>query len=263
MYSIASLTFIGVFRDKVFRGILMTALAFLIIPSISTLSMRQVTELSITLSLSLISFILMLISIFLGGTSLWKDMERRYSFSVLGLPVSRTDYMLGKFTGISAFLLITTMLLGAICCLVVWYVSGAYPPDRPVVWTNVASAIIFDALKYILLIACAFLFSTVSTSFFLPIFGAISTFLVGSASQGVYDYIHSPAGQTFSPLFRKTMTLLYYLLPNFSAFDLQTNAIYGIGLSLSGLLLTCGYFIVYTSLLLTLSSLIFSRREIQ
>jgi ABC-type transport system involved in multi-copper enzyme maturation permease subunit len=260
---LALLTFWGVFRDKVFRGILLTGFVFLLIPSISTLSMRQVTELSLTLTLSLTSFILLLLSIFLGGTTLWKDMERRYTFGILSMPISRTSYVLGKFAGIAGFIFLTAMLLGAVCCLVVWYVSGAYPPDRPVVWSNVLLAIFFDMLKYILLIAYACFFSTVSTSFFLPIFGTISTFLVGSATQGVYEYVHSAAGQSFSPFFTKTVTLLYYLLPNFSAFDLNVNAIYAVGLSLTGLALTCGYFSVYTAILLTLSSIIFSRREIQ
>jgi Cu-processing system permease protein len=263
MLKLASLTIKGVFRDKVFRGILMTAVIFFLVPAISTLSMRQVTALSLTLSLSLISFILLLLSIFLGGTSLWKDMERRYTFSVLSLPISRTSYILGKFLGIAGFVLLTTIFLGTICCLVVWYVSGAYPPDRPIAWFNVVCAIFFDALKYILLISCAFLFSTVSTSFFLPIFGAISLFFVGSATQGVYDYIHSSVGTSYSPLFIKTVTLLYYILPNFSAFDLKVNAVYGVKLSVSGLAITCTYFAVYTAVVLTLSAIIFSKREIK
>ncbi len=57
MQNVIHITLKGIFRDRVFHGILVTAVLFLIIPSIATLSMRQVTELSLTLSLSLISFI--------------------------------------------------------------------------------------------------------------------------------------------------------------------------------------------------------------
>ena len=85
MFDVVRITLKGIFRDRVFHGILMAALILPLVPSISQLSMRQVTELSITLSLSLISFILLLLAVFLGGTSLWKDMERRYTFSVLSL----------------------------------------------------------------------------------------------------------------------------------------------------------------------------------
>lgn len=261
--NILSITFIGVLRDRVFHGIILSAVVFILIPSISSLSMRQVVELSITLSLSLISFILLLLSVFLGGTSIWKDLERRYSFSVMGLPITRTSYITGKFAGIAGFILLTTIILGVIACVVIWIVSSAYPPLRPVVWHNVVLALAFDSMKYILLVALAFLISTVSTSFFLPIFGSVAAFLAGSSSQQVYDFLHSSSGASFSPVIKKAATALYYVLPNFSAFDLKVNAIYGVGLSLSGLALTGVYFIIYTSIVLMLASMAFSRRELQ
>lgn len=263
MLPVLLVTLKGIFRDRVFHGILMTAVLFLFIPTIGTLSMRQVTELSLTLSLSLISFILLLISVFMGGTSLWKDMERRYTFSVVGLPVSRQGYVLGKFAGIAAFMLLTGMVLGVIACIVVWSVSGSYPPSRPVVWFTVYCAILFDALKYVLLVAVSFLLSSVSTSFFLPVFGTISTFLVGGATQQVYEFVNSPAGVTVSPFVRKLAAGLYYILPNFSAFDLKVNAIYSIDLPIRGLLLTVVYWTVYISIVLFLATSLFSRRELQ
>lgn len=253
----------GIFRDRVFQGILLTSVIFLAIPSLSTLSMRQVTELSMTLSLSLISFILLLLSVFLGGTSLWKDIERRYTFSVIGLPLTRRGYVTGKFAGIAAFVFLTSLILGAMSCGVIWYASTIYPPSRPVVWPYLFLAIGFDALKYVLLVAIAFLFSSVSTSFFLPVFGTISTFLVGSATQEVYDFVHSPAGEKLSPLVREAASALYYILPNFTAFDLNVNAIYAIAPSPRGIVLTLAYFAVYTLVVLSASTMIFSRRELQ
>lgn len=252
----------SIFRDRVFQGILTSSLIFMVIPSISTLSMRQVTELSLTLCLSLVSFMMLLLAIFLGGVSLWKDMERRYTHGVLTLPLSRTRYLLGRFAGISLFLLLTTTMLGLLSALVVYFVSLGYPPERPVVWVNVLVAIGFDALKCILLVAIAMFFSSVSTSFFLPIFGTIAIFLVGGASQQAYDYVHSSAGQTLSPLVRQAASALYYIIPNFSAFDFKVNAIYGLNLDLTGLVLTFGYFAVYTALALMVAALIFTRREL-
>ena len=225
--------------------------------------MRQVTELSLTLSLSLISFMLLLIAVFLGGTSLWKDIERRYTFSVLGLPITRTSYLLGKFSGVACFLLLTVVFLGVLAALCVAFTAILHPPDRPMVWANIGLAVLFDGFKYVLLMAFAFLFSTVSTSFFLPIFGTFAIFFVGSSSQGVYDYLHSAAGQDLSPLLKQMATLLYYILPNFSAFDLKVNAIYGIPLSVTGLLLTLGYFLVYLAIVLTLAALVLQKRELK
>lgn len=263
MLNVARVTLKGIFRDRVFQGIFMSELFFLLIPAVASLSMRQVTELSITLSLSLISFILLLLSVFLGGPSLWKDMERRYTFSLLGLPIKRSDYLLGKFCGIALFLLLAVLLLGLTASLVVLFASGIYPSPRPVAWHYLFLAVFFDALKYILLVAIAFLFSSISTSFFLPIFGTIAIFLVGSATQEAYDFIHAQEAIDLPAIVKGAATGLYYILPNFTAFDLKLNAIYGVNASGQGLLLTFGYFVVYTAIVLILAMAIFSRREMK
>lgn len=263
MISIINITLKGIFRDRVFQGIMFSAFLFLLIPVIASLSMRQVTELSLTLSLSLISFILLLLSVFLGATSVWKDIERRYTFAVLGLPLSRQSYLLGRFAGTALFVLLASIILAATAFAVVSYSSAIYPSDRPIIWTTMAVCIFFDALKYILLIAVAFLFSTVSTSFFLPVFGTIATFLVGGITQQVYEFVSSPASKTISPIVKELARGLYYILPNFAAFDLKVNAIYGLALPLNGLFLTIAYFVVYVGLLLSVSATIFARREMR
>lgn len=263
MLQIFIVTFKGILRDRVFRGIIMAGILFPLIPSVSSLSMRQGTELSISLSLSLLSFTLLLLSIFLGGTSLWKDIERRYTFNVLSLPLTRASYLLGKFFAIACFIVLTTVILGLISGAVIWFTSGTYQSLRPIVWTNVATAFVFCSLKYILVIAVSFLVSAVSTSFFLPIFGTISFFIVGSATQEVYDYLHSSTILTVAPVVKNIANTLYYILPNFSAFDLEVNAVYGISLSPRGMIWTSVYFVIYTAVLLTLSTIIFSRREMQ
>jgi len=264
MFSIIQITIKGIFRDRIFQGIMALAVLFLLIPSAASLSMRQVTELSITLSLSIISFILLLLAIFLGATSTWKDIERRYTFSVLSLPLSRTTYLVGRFCGIALFLLITALFLGTVAMLVIKVSSAIYPPTRPLLWYAIVVTIVFDALKYILLVAVAMLLATVSTSFFLPIFGAVSAFLAGTITQQVFDYLQSPSAQkAVSATVRNAAQALYYLLPNLSSFDLKVNAIYAIPLNLSGLLWTVLYFAVYTGILLAIGAILFERREMK
>ncbi len=263
MTTIIGITLKGIFRDRVFQGIMVTAVMFLLIPSVASLSMRQVTELSITLSLSLISFILLLLSVFLGGTTLWKDIERRYTFSVLSLPISRSAYLMGRFLGVALFLLLTAVLLGVVSFVMIKLTSGMYPPERPLLWSAIFLSVVLDACKYILLVAVAMLFSTVSTSFFLPVFGTIAVFLTGSTTQQVYDYLHSPSAQQIGRGSVWAGNLVYYLLPNFSAFNLKVNAIYALPLSSSGILLTLGYCLIYITILLGGSALILGRREMK
>jgi Cu-processing system permease protein len=257
-------TFKGILRDKISHSILFIAFLFLFIPSASAFSLRQVAQLAITLSLSLTSFLLLILAIFLGGTSLWKDIERRYVHSVLGgTPISRASYLLGKYCGIGLFVILTAFLLGVLSLAAIWFAAMAFPPDRPLLWLNILTAVFFDALKYVLLVAVAFLLSTVSTSFFLPIFGTIATFLAGSATQNVYDYLHTSQGEQLSAGVKATALFFYYILPNFSAFDLKANAIYGLPLDPGGLFLTFAYAAIYIAILLSSASLLFTRRELQ
>lgn len=263
MTTIIGITLKGIFRDRIFQGIMVTAIMFLSIPYVASLSMRQVAELSITLSLSLISFILLLLSVFLGGTTLWKDIERRYTFSVLSLPLTRSAYLLGRFFGVALFLLLTALLLGAVSLVMVKITAALYPASRQLVWSTIFLSVVLDACKYVLLVAVAMLFSTVSTSFFLPIFGTIAVFLAGSATQQVYDYLHSAAAVHIAPTALWAGNLVYYLLPNFSAFNLKVNAIYSLPLNPGGILLTLGYWVVYLAILLGGAALILGRREMK
>lgn len=263
MVHLLTITLKGILRDRIYHGIILVSLLFIFIPSASAFSMRQVTQLGVTLTLSLTSFLLLLLAVFLGGTSLWKDIERHYAHSVLGgTPISRTSYVLGKYCGVSLFVMLTALLLGMMSLAAIWFTAMAYPPERPLLWLNILFAVFFDALKYVLLVAVAFLLSTVSTSFFLPIFGTIATFLAGSATQNVYDYLHTDQGVQISAGIKATALVFYYILPNFSAFDLKANAIYSLPVDPGGLFLTFGYAVAYIAILLTAASLLFTRREL-
>lgn len=262
MFPVIIVTLKGIIRDRLFYGLLVMTVLFAGLPAISSLSMRQATALSVTLALSLISFMLLLFALFLGGTSLWKDIDRRYILAVAGMPLSRSRYLLGKFLAVVIFLGLASLILGTLALLAIFWASAFYPPTPPLVWHNILAAIFYDWLKYSLLAGFAFLFASVGTSFFLPVFGTVAVFLAGSASQEVYDFVHSPAADKVPAAIREGATILYYVLPNFSAFDLKFHAIYSLPLSSVGLLLTAGYGVVYLALVLALAAFLFERREL-
>lgn len=263
MFAVALSTLRGVLRDRVFHGLAVAALLFLFIPLISLFSMRQVTELAMNLSLALSSSLLFLLAIFLGGTALWKDIDRRYIFSVLGMPLERRSYLLGKFFGIALFLLLATLLLAFGSTIAILMSSLNYQPPRGINWTLFSMAFSAELLKVLVVVGVGFLFSTISTSFFLPIFGTLAIFFCGAASQQVYDYLHSPGGQNISQAVKYAADALYYILPNIQAFNLKLVFIYNLGYPLSEFLITCAYGGTYIAVLLGISILLFSQRQFQ
>jgi len=253
----------SILRDRVLYAVFGVAFAIMLaVPSLSGFSMRQVQELAITLSLSAISSVLLVVTLLLGASSIWRDVERRYTSSILTLPVSRASFLLSKFFSIILFLLICTLVLGLCSGGVIFLAASTYPSDVPVHWLNIILVLSGDVLKYTILAAFALLLSTVSTSFYLPFFGTLVIFFCGSASQEVFEYLSGQFGQTISPLLVKSVTLAYYLLPNFSSFDFQIQAVYGLSVPLEGMVLTLCYGLIYTGILLGIAIFAFERKEL-
>jgi len=254
----------SIIRDKVLRVVFLSGLLFLLLaPFFGMFSMRQVQQLLVTVSLSWISLTLLLVALILGSSSIWRDIERRWLFSVFGLPIERLTYLFAKITAIFSCLAIAGLFLGGIGSCLIAIVDSQYSTALDFSWLNYGYAVIFITLKYMLLTVIAVLFSSVSTSFFLPIFGSLGVFWAGSASQGVLDYLTS---QTSEPVAASTLLLakfLYYLLPNFSVFDFSTQAVYGLPIAASQLSLGVVYFLIYTAIIICVSVMTLSRRELK
>jgi ABC-type transport system involved in multi-copper enzyme maturation permease subunit len=182
--------------------------------------------------------------------------------SVLSLPMSRGAYLLGKFLAISAFLAVCLVFLSLVAAGAIGFISVRYPSETAIQWGRIGLALVADLGKYVLLAALALFFSSLSTSFFLPFFGAISAFLAGSASQEVFDYVSGDYGEKIGGLGQVLIKCVYYLLPNFGAFDYKLAAIYPIPLDWAGLVYTFLYFCVYTMIILSAAVWVFSRREL-
>jgi len=250
-------------RDRLLQLLFFCAfLLFFAVPALSLFSMRQVQELSVTLSLSAISLILLVLTIILGSSSVWRDLDRRYLTSILGLPVSRTTYILGKFTGIVIFIMLGCTLLGLVAVVAIALASTQYPSDIPIRWLQISIAILMDGLKYVLVAAIALLFSSLSTSFYFPFIATLVIYFCGSASQQVYEYIASDYGKTLSAVAKVVISSIYYCIPNFAAFDFKVQAVYPLAVSVESILFTGAYFLIYTSIVLMITVWAFNRREL-
>ena len=105
----------------------------------------------------------------------------------------------------------------------------------------------------------------------LPMLGDITKLeadaVVQSGGTSVKDEIHLSswvfqAGQKeLGAAVRLLGNVVYWILPNFSAFDLKVQIIYGVALNGKELLLTQLYAVGYLGVVLLLATLAFARRE--
>lgn len=261
--NIFQLSLLSLIRDRLLHVIgCISLFCFLAIPSISLFSMRQVQELTVSLSLSTISATLLLITLLAGSFSIWRDIEKRYSASVLGLPMSRTKYVIGKFCAVATVIVGAGVLMAILSGVAITISAMKHPSAIPVNWLIFMTVVFSDILKNLLLLAFTFLFSAVSTSFFFPFFVSIALYVTGSASQEVYEFVGGEYGGTIPTISKYITQGLYYILPNFGAFNLKVYAIYGLKLSSETVLIMVLYSLFYTGLILWLAVFGFSKREI-
>jgi ABC-type transport system involved in multi-copper enzyme maturation permease subunit len=250
-------------RDRVIHAILAVGVLLLLsTPVVAVFSMRQVLALAVSYSLSVISLLGLLLTVFLGLGVLSRDMERRTVYTVCSLPISRSVYLLGRFLGFALLVLVALAILSFFAAGAISVVAFFYPPDPPFSWGTFGVALWFRFWIFLIVGAVIMVFSAFSTSTFLPLALSVGIYFASFSTEAVKYYVESGFGRVqVAPGIRWLAHLAYWVLPNFSAFDLMSHAIHHLPLDPLALLLTQLYGIGYVGLLLVLAAMILTRRE--
>jgi hypothetical protein len=90
----------------------------------------------------------------------------------------------------------------------------------------------------------------------------VGIYLGSYSSEAVHYFVRTAAGQKeLGAAARLFGNVVYWILPNFSAFDLKAQVIYGVALNGKELLLSQLYAVGYLTVILLLATLAFARRE--
>jgi len=253
----------GGIRDRVLAAMLVVGLLLLLsTPIVALFSMRQVLALAASYSLSIISLTGLVLTLFLAMGMLARDLEQRSVYTVCSLPISRSAYLLGKFLGLAILILLALAILGCFSGGALLALDRLYPPERPFAWDAFFAGLWFQYWVLLLMAGITVLFSTVATSTFLPLALSVGIYFASYSTEAVRYFVHSAAGREgLGPAIRAVGSAVYWLLPNFSAFDLKTEIVYGLEVSGKALLLTQVYGVAYLGVLLLLATVAFGRRE--
>jgi ABC-type transport system involved in multi-copper enzyme maturation permease subunit len=250
---IALNTFRESVRDRVLYNLILFVL-LLVCASvfISELSINQETKFITTLGLSSMLVFGALIAIFIGVGLVYKEIDKRTIYNLLSKPVHRHEFIIGKYFGLCMTLLVNSavMVLGTELALV--YVNHGLVPLQ----LSALSAAYLIYLELALLVALALMFSTFAT----PMLAALYTFAVYVIGHFSAD-LKLAAALSESALVRGLLTVFYYIVPNLSNFGFITEASHGQVVPLRMAVSATVYAIVYISILLSASVLIFQRRN--
>jgi ABC-type transport system involved in multi-copper enzyme maturation permease subunit len=265
LFPIAAITFKEGIRNRAIYGISLIALLMLFFNfMISQMIMREVGKVAVDLALSTVSFSGLLLVIFVGINLMAKDLDRKTIYMVLARPISRAQYIVGKFLGMAGLIVVSNVILGAFAAASLFMLNRIYPAYfQRFSWSMVILALVFIILMLVLLSALSFLFASFTSSSFITLVLTIVSYLIGNSINEVKALVEAPqaVGIDPSPITVKVVQVAYYLFPNLSFFDIKTQAAHGLAISPAYICWTVTYGLVYTCLVIAVACLIFNRRE--
>ena len=203
------------------------------------------------ISLSLTSLFGVVLAVVLSVNQVPGEIERRTIYNILSKPVSRLEYLLGKYLGILADLAIILVIMGLEILVLV---STRAHAASPVIFQGVFTVFLECA---IIAAFCLFLstFATASVNVF-------TTILFYLLCHVKTDFLHKTLVEGTNGFLKVLAWPAYYLLPNLENYNISQQVGYGKGVPAGYLLRVSGYAVLFVVIFLVLGYLVFRRKDI-
>jgi ABC-type transport system involved in multi-copper enzyme maturation permease subunit len=258
---------VSVFKESVRDRVMYNLVAFaalLIAVSylLGQLTAGQDVKIVKDLGLAAIATFGLLIAVFIGIGLVWKEVERKSIYSLLSKPIGRAEFILGKYAGLALTLVVNVAVMTVVFYVVLAVLNTQFPATTRAGWPAPATdprmllAVLLIVVELLLVTAIALFFSTFSS----PFLSAALTFglwVIGHFNADLRNFEAVVDSRAAAWLARG----LYYLLPNFAAFDVKTQVVYALPVPASYVATSAIYGATYIALLLTGAVIIFSRRD--
>ncbi len=250
---------LNTFREAIRDRVLYNLIAFALILIASAVLFGQISIgiekiILINLGLSSMSVFGLLISIFLGIGLVYKEVDKRSLYALLSKPIRRSQFIIGKFLGLNLTLLVNTLFMTLGLWAALYYLTRGFEHQDRFIWV----AVYFILLQLCLVTALCLFFSCFST----PVLSAIFTFLlyiIGTFSADVRAF----GELTQDSRLKAASTFLYYVLPNFSNFNVTSWISHGNPVATHLIILNTIYTLCYASVLVAASVAVFSRKDLK
>lgn len=248
---VALVTFREVLRRKVQVSLVVFG-SFLILASfvVSRLTIGHGHRILADLGLSAMSLIGCLLAVFVGATLVAGDVERRVLYPIIAKPISRSEYLLGRYGGLALVLLVNVAIMGAVLAVVLAVEAGGLEPvDAPLL-----GAFAMLGVQFLVVGAVAILFSSVTSSTLAAILG-LSVVLAGHATNEMRALWQDEGSRWLAKA-------IWYAVPNLGALSLNEAVIYRQPIGPEAWT-AAAYAFLYAAAALAIASLGFERRDMR
>lgn len=253
--TIALNTFRETVRDRILYAIVLFAFLATLSGSIfGTLSIEQDARILLDLGLFTITVFGAVISVFIGANLVFKEIDRKTIYLIFTKPISRGQFVIGKFLGLALCIFIITFAMGLFLYGVTCLQVGFLGPLTPLL-----CALSLVYLEMLLLIAMATCFSTFATPLMSTLF-TMGLWLCGHLSSSLLGLGQLSQSQVVKSLSQ----IVYFVLPDLAGLTVIRSEMIDARFASSAAILTIvAYVFSYSILLLSFATIIATRREFQ
>ena len=246
---------LNTFREAVRDRVLYNLVLFVLLITACAVFLGEITagnEARVIVNLGLTAMLLFgtFIAIFVGIGLVSKEIEKRTVFALFAKPITRGEFIVGKYLGLCLTLLVNVAVMGVGVSLALVYVG------RRDLAISIWGAVALTFLELCMITAVAILFSSFSTPALSALF-TFAIFVIGHFSSSLHEFAETLA----SDATRKFFEGLYYVMPNFAHFSFITNSAYGETPPASMMIYAFAYAFIYSLILVWATVLIFRRRN--
>lgn len=236
-------------RNRVTVVVFVFAFLMLFVSTVALdLTVATFERVMLDLGLGVMSFISAGLVVFLGSGLIPREIERRTIFVVLSKPISRSTFVVARFMGNLATIVVLVAIMAVLLSLQL--MAQNITPNR-ILMVSVLGIL----LQAVVLNGVCFLLAS-SMSQFPSAVAGVSLFVLGHLSSDLYRMAERASG----PL-HWIGKVLWFVMPQLDRLDFKARATYAEVTSNSELLSAAGYSLGYTVCLLVLACLLFERRD--
>jgi ABC-type transport system involved in multi-copper enzyme maturation permease subunit len=248
--AIALNTFKEAIRDRILYLLFFFAAVCLIFARLlAVLTVGDRIKIIMDVGLASISFFGALMAIIMGTGLVYKEIDKKTIYTLLAKPISRIQFLLGKFLG-----LMLTLFIMLLSMTIIFLVTLFLHTFR-IEWA-VFIVVYFVFLELCLITAVALLFSCFSTPILSSVF-SLSFYLIGHISWGLEILIEKMNAGVGKIL----VQILYTVLPDLENFNFKTEIVHRLPIPIGVYIYSTLYSFFYTAFILLLAMLVFRKRD--
>ena len=191
------------------------------------------------------------ISIFVGIGLIHNEVERRTIYTILSKPLSRAEFLVGKYLGLLLTVWMQVAIMGAAFVLV--SLASGSPLGSGHFW-----ALFLLAMELAVIVGVATLFSSFTTPLLASLF-TVGIWAVGHLTRDLLALGH----QAEAAHVQRVVEVLYRVLPDLEMFNVTIEAVHGLPIAGADIVWPMLYAFGYATVLIGIAIAVFQKRDMK